>query len=150
MAGGAHAAAGSPSPEREHRNSEAAVPQVKERLTDDQAALGAAKRPGGPPEDRYFKILQSLQAKGAVGGLALRTKLLEGSSGGGIAAAVRRETSGARQKELFDRADADKDGVLSRREFTSSLRQSIFRKGEARPSLMAPDSESDSSNGGRS
>jgi len=148
-AGGPHAGAGSPSPERERGSSEAAVRQAGERpAAEERAASGPSKRPGGPPEDRYFKILQSLQAKGAVGGLALRTKLLEGSSGGGIAAAVRRGVEGKKQKDLMDRVDGDKDGVLNRREFVSSLRPGALRKGEAMRRLMGPDSESDSSGDG--
>ena len=49
----------------------------------------------GPPEDKYFKILQNLQAKGAVGA---RGKLLEGA---GLAARERREN---RMQALGDSA----------------------------------------------
>lgn len=134
-AGGAHAAAGSPSPERERGSSEAAGRQASERPNADERA-GPSRCAGGPPEDRYFKILQSLQAKGAVGGLALRTKLLEGSSSVGIAAAVKREAIEAREQDD------------NREELSRSLKQGAFRRGEAMRRLMGPDSDSDSSHDG--
>jgi len=61
--GGAHAGAGSPSPEERARHGNGA------------AKLGSS----GTQEDKYLKILQSLQAKGAVGG-GLAAQLLEGAS----------------------------------------------------------------------
>lgn len=70
-AGGAHAAAGSPSPERERISARG---QERGRLAEERPA-GPGKLLAGPPEDKYFKILQNLQAKGAVG---VRGKLLEG------------------------------------------------------------------------
>lgn len=70
--GGAHAGAGSPSPERVPP-----APHVEagtHKTTRPASAAGLGRRPApGPAEDKYLKILQNLQAKsGAAGGLASR------------------------------------------------------------------------------
>lgn len=160
-AGGAHAAAGSPSPERTRG---ALEPEETEEM---ESVLGKAppgsvgssnsrpssrgrraelrsqfqdERPGpskstaGPPEDKYFKILQNLQAKGAVGA---RGKLLEGAG-----LRDRREN---RLQALSDSAS------FSRQEFSRSwapLSRSSPVKAAARPTRrhrLAADSESEDS-----
>lgn len=157
-AGGAHAAAGSPSPEREHVGREdVAKPATGKAVASssslsrassrgrgaeppaaqqpEERAAGPGRSLAGPPEDKYFKILQSLQAKGAVGG---RAKLLEGV---GLAARDRKE----------NRAQALGDSAALSRPWTPATRSPAtvsgrgFGSGPIRRRRLAADSESDDS-----
>ncbi|CAE8699111.1 unnamed protein product, partial [Polarella glacialis] len=93
--GGPHAGAGSPSPEPRPR----------------QDVDRSAKAPGVPPEDKYLKILQSLQAKGAVNGLA--AQLLEGARMPRAASASRRMAS--KQAMDSDSDSSSDDSAVLRR-----------------------------------
>jgi len=163
IAGGAHAAAGSPSPERERAiesessESKLAASEPSPRLAsrgrgaERVEALAARKqqlderpssagRVAGPPEDKYFKILQNLQAKGAVGA---RGKLLEGA---GQAARERREN---RMQALSD--SAGPSDRLTRHDFSkpwTPVSRNSPAVASTRPSQrrrLAADSESDDS-----
>lgn len=144
IAGGAHAAAGSPSPEREHvHDGEAdsvlgkmlAKPSLRARSTDKGARQGQLtdERPSGrvasAPEDKYLKILQNLQAKGAAGA---RGKLLEGA---GI-----RDRSAKRLQALGD------SGSLSRTWTPQSRSSPVLATSKpTQRRRLAADSESDDS-----
>jgi hypothetical protein len=152
IAGGAHAAAGSPSPERHGSPRPELVPgkaltgsapssqsraasgnrgiqdAASPRKITDERPAGPGRLLAGPTEDKYLKILQNLQAKGAVGA---RGKLLETA---GLAARGRKEASTG-------------DSAISSRPWTPSSRPSpavaSSRSGPRR--RLAADSESDNS-----
>eukprot|EP00927_Polykrikos_kofoidii_P006771 TRINITY_DN12746_c0_g1_i1.p1 TRINITY_DN12746_c0_g1~~TRINITY_DN12746_c0_g1_i1.p1 ORF type:complete len:1641 (-),score=380.61 TRINITY_DN12746_c0_g1_i1:224-5146(-) len=101
VGGGPHAAAGSPSPEGRRPAAEGAT-----------APSGAWRRPP-PPEDKYFKILQRIQAVGAVGG-GLAAHLLEGAgaggnAGGGAPSSARPRSSLQRKAQKTVESESDEE-----------------------------------------
>lgn len=138
IAGSARNGARSPSPER----------PSDERLRG-ISGVGSRRAAVGPSDDKYLKILQSLQAKGAVGNSVPdenHIQVAKGSSEPNFAPVVgmRRSVGAPPKAELFSRIDLNKDNSISRREFTRAVREGVVREGRRRQVVAAlEDSDSD-------